>query len=171
MRVFSRRVSLLVLALTLPVSWLANGDESHGAVFAMPQSSAYAEECGSCHTAYAPGFLPARSWQTLMGELSNHFGEDASLDADVRKALTNELVRYASDSPRPSMLMQRINGSIPPQEAPQRISRTGFFHYMHDEVPAHIWKRKKIGSPANCGACHSKANSGRYLEGEVSIPK
>jgi hypothetical protein len=42
---------------------------------------------------------------------------------------------------------------------------------MHDEVPAYIWKRKKIGSLANCIACHTRANEGRYGEREIRIPQ
>ncbi|HPQ24397.1 MAG TPA: cytochrome C, partial [Gammaproteobacteria bacterium] len=41
----------------------------------------YLQECGSCHFAYQPGLLPARSWNNLMGGLENHFGENAELPA------------------------------------------------------------------------------------------
>ena len=47
----------------------------------------YADECGSCHYAYPPGLLPSKSWAKLLDEkaLSNHFGEDATLDKDALK--------------------------------------------------------------------------------------
>ena len=41
----------------------------------------YKEECGSCHMAYPPGLLPARSWTKVMSGLDNHFGDNAELDA------------------------------------------------------------------------------------------
>ena len=37
----------------------------------------YKQECGSCHFAYPPSFLPARSWEKIMKNLSDHFGENA----------------------------------------------------------------------------------------------
>jgi mono/diheme cytochrome c family protein len=42
--------------------------------------AAYAQECASCHTAYPPSMLPARSWQRIMSGLGEHYGSDASLD-------------------------------------------------------------------------------------------
>lgn len=171
MQVSPKRLSILILALILPASWVAQSDSNNDAAFAMPQGGRYVEECGSCHTAYAPGLLPARSWQKMMGELDRHFGEDASLDQSAQAEITASLKSLASDSAGASMLMRRINSAIPANDAPQRISQTGFFNYMHDEVPSHIWRRAKVGSKANCGACHSKANTGRYLESEVRIPK
>ena len=49
----------------------------------------YAQECSACHVAYPAGFLPAASWQRVMGGLSKHYGTDASLDdASVREIST-----------------------------------------------------------------------------------
>jgi hypothetical protein len=161
----------LVLGVGLTGYWLVASSSEGEAAFPMPTGKLYGSECGSCHTAYAPGLLPARSWQKMMAELDKHFGEDASLAEPERQAILAELTRLAADGPQANLLMRRIAGGIPRQEAPQRISTTPFFKYMHDEVPAYIWKRARIGSPANCGACHSKADAGRYFEREVAIPK
>ena len=49
---------------------------------------AYVQECGSCHAAYPPGMLPARSWQRVMGGLDRHYGSDASLDAPTSRVST-----------------------------------------------------------------------------------
>ena len=40
----------------------------------------YTAECTSCHVGFLPGFLPMRSWNKIMGDLENHFGENASLE-------------------------------------------------------------------------------------------
>ena len=48
---------------------------------------AYTQECGSCHVAYPPGMLPARSWQRIVAGLENHYGSDASLEPPVVQAL------------------------------------------------------------------------------------
>ena len=42
-------------------------------------SPTYVKECGSCHFPYQPAFLPARSWQKIMGSLKEHFGENAEV--------------------------------------------------------------------------------------------
>lgn len=166
-----RSVLLLIAVVVLVGAWIAQGQADNEVVFPMPPGPLYVKECGSCHTAYAPGLLPARSWQKLMHELDNHFGEDASLEEPERLAILRWLTDYAADGPNANMLMRRIANSIPRGAAPQRITETPLFKHQHDEVPAHIWKRAKIGSPANCGACHPRANEGRYPEREVRIPR
>jgi len=37
------------------------------------------KECGSCHMAFPPQFLPRRSWQKLVATLADHFWENADL--------------------------------------------------------------------------------------------
>ena len=167
----AKNLAVLALAVLLPGAWISKGLADHEAVFPMPKGEQYMNECGSCHTAYAPGLLPARSWQRLMSGLARHFGEDASLDAATSDRITRSLVELAADSSAANMLMQRINVAIPSGDTPDRIILSGFFKYMHDEVPGYIWSRQVVGSPGNCGACHSKANSGRYPEREIAIPK
>ncbi|PHS79725.1 MAG: hypothetical protein COB59_00085 [Rhodospirillaceae bacterium] len=60
-----------------------------------------ATECSDCHMAYGPDALPSGSWKRMMGNLSNHFGEDASLDEQTRSHIENYLVSntYAGDGP------------------------------------------------------------------------
>ena len=41
----------------------------------------YADNCGSCHTAYSALLLPSGSWKRLMGDLPNHFDAAVELDA------------------------------------------------------------------------------------------
>lgn len=165
-----KNLALLTLGVAGTLFWIAQAPASDDAVFPMPSGRLYAAECGGCHTAYAPGFLPARSWRRMMNELADHFGEDVSLPEPERLAILKDLELLAADNPQASQRMRRIAASIPANAAPQRISETGFFRFMHDEVPNHFWRRKKIGSKANCGACHIRADQGRYGEREVRIP-
>ncbi|MDH5218993.1 MAG: diheme cytochrome c, partial [Gammaproteobacteria bacterium] len=46
---------------------------------AVVTDSLYKEECSACHMAYQPGLLPARSWEKMMDNLADHFGENAEL--------------------------------------------------------------------------------------------
>lgn len=163
-----------LLALVLSVGGMtliiAKAPANDEAIFPMPAGKTYVDECGSCHTAYAPGLLPARSWRKMMGELDRHFGEDASLTEPQLLEITKSLEMLAADGNHANMRMHRINSAIPGNSAPQRISETGYFKFMHDEVRPSIWKRKKIGSLANCIACHPRANEGQYSERDIRIP-
>ena len=134
--------------------------ESIGSSAAPPAK--YQQECAACHIAYPPGFLPAASWQRLMGGLDKHFGTDASLDEPTRRELGNWLSLHAGTYRRVS--------EEPPQD---RVSRSAWFLRKHrdGEVPANVWKRASVGSPSNCAACHAGAAKGNFNEDEVRIPK
>jgi hypothetical protein len=158
-----------LLALLLLANPLAQADGS--AILPMPDSPLYVRECGSCHTAYAPGYLPARSWEKLMAELGHHFGEDASLPDETRQVLSRELQALAMDTPYANPGIAARNGGAWAASLPLRISTSPFFRYMHDEVPESIWGRPQIARKSNCGACHTRAELGRYPEAEIRIPK
>lgn len=51
------------------------------------------DECISCHTLYPPHLLPKKSWITMMDDLENHFGDDASLDAEDVNSIKEYLVK------------------------------------------------------------------------------
>jgi mono/diheme cytochrome c family protein len=121
---------------------------------------AYQSECASCHMAYEPRFLPAASWQRMMNTLDKHYGTDASIDAATAKTISTWLQANAGSSNR--------LGSTPPED---RITRTRWFLHEHDEIPASTLKRPKIGSAANCMACHTGADKGNYDEDSVRIPR
>lgn len=126
-------------------------------------------ECTSCHMAYPPGLLPARSWTKMMGTLDNHFGEDATLDEATKKEVLDYLVRYSSDhtySRRGTKILATIGSTTP-----LRVTETNYFIRKHDEIADNVFKRKAIGSKANCLACHSGAEAGNYDDDGVRIPK
>jgi nitrate/TMAO reductase-like tetraheme cytochrome c subunit len=123
----------------------------------MPKS--YDAECASCHMAYPPGLLSEKSWQNVMGNLSKHFGTDASIDQKDQSEITNWLKKNAATRQKYSEL------------APEnRITKTTWFIRKHDEIRADVWKRPSIKSPANCAACHTNAAEGIFSEKNISIP-
>jgi len=65
-----------------------------------PQQKSYIKECGSCHMAYQPEFLPKNAWKTMMGGLEDHFGVNATLTAEDEKLLSSYLQQNAADSKR-----------------------------------------------------------------------
>lgn len=133
-------------------------------------SPIYKEECGSCHMAYQPGLLPTRSWVKIMTGLEEHFGDNAELDAEALKNITNYLVSNSADNSdyrRSRKIMRSLNSN----DAPIRISETPYIKREHDEIPNKMIKyNKKVNSLANCSACHSKAEQGLYDEHSVNIP-
>ncbi len=112
---------------------------------------AAATECSACHMAYSPQFLPKESWQAIMGNLSDHFGEDASLDPKLTKKIEAYLTLNAAK-------WRKV--SNPP---PLRITELRWFTREHGR-----WARNKaksnpdIGSLSNCQGCHRGAGSGSF---------
>lgn len=154
----SYRTPLLWLTLGLG-STLALAD---GATRLPTDNAKFQQECAACHTPYAPGLLPAASWQRLMSKLGQHYGTDASLDATSTRAIGQWLQANAAS-------YKRVREE-PPQD---RITRSEWFQRKHrpGEVPADVWKRPAVGSPANCGACHVNAAQGEFNEHDVRIPR
>jgi mono/diheme cytochrome c family protein len=164
--------SLLALAgIALGSVVLADDDErgGHRGPDVRPVEFAlYQSECGSCHFAFQPGFLPARSWRALMGGLEDHFGDSAELGAADRQAIEDYLVANAADNAggrRSDKFMQSIGNGTP-----LRITEVRYFRNKHDEVPARLLRHEAIGSFSNCIACHTRADLGSYAEREIRIP-
>jgi len=125
----------------------------------LPPNPVYRAECGSCHVAYPPRLLPPASWQQLMQGLDKHFGSDASLDAKASEEISRYLAANAG------------HREAPPGAEP-RITETRWFHKEHDkEVPAALWKSAAVKSPANCAACHTRAEEGDYSERTPRLPQ
>ncbi len=115
-------------------------------------------ECSACHMAYQPGFLPARSWKTIMSTLDSHFGEDASLSEADRSAIEAYLVANAADAGGRNSWMLRGVGE---NDYILRISEMPWWVREHrGEVSQRAWAR--AGSKANCTACHRGADQGWY---------
>lgn len=133
-------------------------------------NAVYTKECGSCHFAYQPGLLPARSWKKMMGTLDKHFGDNAELDAETQKALTAYLVANSAETSNYKVSVKILN-SIKGDDAPLAISKTAYFTRKHREVPARMVKdNAQVKSFAACGKCHTAADKGSYNEHEVNIP-
>ena len=115
----------------------------------LPPNPVYKAECGSCHVAFPPKLLPAESWARLMARLDRHFGSDASLDAKASEEIGRYLAANAGRRAAPA-------GDEP------RITETRWFRKEHDKVSAARWKDPAVKSPANCVACHARAEEGIY---------
>lgn len=119
------------------------------------------EECGSCHFAFAPSMLPARSWKRMMSDLGNHFGDDASVDKATASRITGYLVANAADTNGGRNSTKLMRG-LPADAAPLRITELPKWKSEHREVADWEWKQKDVGTRANCVACHVDAERGYY---------
>ncbi|MEY6432217.1 diheme cytochrome c [Thioalkalicoccus limnaeus] len=140
-------------------------------------NSFYAEECGSCHMAYQPGLLPARSWNVIMtpAALADHFGDDASLPDESREAIGRYLSANAadfSDKKRSRSFAKAALGEMPdPAGGGPRITENRYFVRKHDEIPLRlVTGNPEVGSFSQCDSCHGRANDGVYNEHDVVIP-
>ena len=126
-----------------------------------PNHAAWRQECGTCHVAYPPQLLPAVSWRAIMNGLDRHFGTDASFDPQQRADILRFLETNAG----------RGRGSTGGKPR-LRITETRWFIHEHsEELPANIWRRPSVKSPANCIACHTAADRGDYSERTLRLPK
>ncbi|MDX8394828.1 MAG: diheme cytochrome c [Mariprofundaceae bacterium] len=134
-------------------------------------NSLYKTECSACHFAYQPGWLPARSWSKMMLNLEDHFGENAELTKRDNDLITAYLVAEAADNRR-NRKSKKILRSIRADAAPLRISTLPYILRKHDEIPHKrlILDNAKVGSAANCIACHTGAEKGQFNEHGVNIP-
>jgi len=130
----------------------------------------YLEECGSCHFPYQPGLLPARSWAKVMGNLDNHFSENAELPAEDGNILLDYLLKNSADNSSYKRSVKIMN-SLRPGDAPLRVSETPYFLKKHDELtPKMVQNNPEVGSFSKCEACHTEAARGSFSEREILIP-
>ena len=150
-----RRLLGVLLGLGLAATAQADGGRQ------MPADvpAAYTQECAACHLAYPPGLLPARSWGRLMGGLDRHYGTDASLDGKALQQINAWLQAHAGTYKR---VVEE-----PPQD---RITRSAWFERKHRKIDAAVWKLPSVKSAANCAACHTGAESGRYDDDNLRLP-
>lgn len=171
------RMSLAIL-FTCICAALVQAEEERGGlrgtksakILGPATNAVYLKECGACHFAFQPQLLPKRSWEKIMASLDAHFGDNAVLDEATRSAILDYLVKNSADTSS-SRLSAKILATIGATEAPLRITDTGYFKRKHREVRAGVFKRKGVGTPANCTACHTTADKGDFDEHKVKIPK
>ena len=130
----------------------------------------YLKECGACHFAYQPGLLSAASWEKIMANLSDHFGENAELPTSEVNSIRNYLLNNAAGRVNTKLSSKMIQGSNAKQPI-MRITETPYFKKEHDEIPARMVKDNlDVRSFSRCDACHTRAADASFNEHEVKIP-
>ena len=109
------------------------------------------KECGECHLAFQPQFLPEPSWGKIMQTLADHFGEDASLKPEIRDKVGSYLIANAD------------NRRVDPNNPPLKITQLFWFRDEHgDGDVKKIYRKLKLKSIVDCVACHRNADRGYY---------
>ncbi len=147
----------LVLAAGLLALQVAYADS--GPMLPRNTPPTYTQECASCHAAYPPGMLPARSWQRVMEGLDQHYGSDASLDKTSVEQLSQWLRANAGTYKRVA--------EEPPQN---RITRSAWFERKHRKVDPAVWQHASVKSASNCAACHTGTEQGIYNDDNLKFP-
>jgi len=117
-------------------------------------------ECGDCHMAFQPGFLPARSWSAMIENLSDHFDEDASISPEKTDSILAYMTANAGDM-QSSGLARKYMRYVRADGVPLRITENPAFLREHDFRQA-VWDRPEVVTKSNCPACHKAANRGYY---------
>lgn len=136
----------------------------------LPHNATWRSECGSCHLAYHPTLLPARSWEALLEQQTDHFGEDLALDPETLAAIRAFLTHNAAET-RLTEPAWKIGASIPVGETPLRITETPYWKRKHQDISEQVWHRPRVGGKANCGACHLDAEQGTFEDAAMRLPK
>ena len=122
------------------------------------ENQLFVKECASCHTLYPPNLLPKKSWELLMSDLENHFGDDASIPEDSNKEILAFLVKNSAENSTMQSSFKFLN-SIKNQDI-ITMTKTTFWEKTHKEIPKEIFENSEVKSKANCKACHSDIEKG-----------
>lgn len=155
-----KTASFILVTLLLSASALSATAQADRLTSPGKAPAAFKAECAGCHVAYPASLMSAGAWQQIMANLDKHYGDNASLDDKTRQAIEAYLVAHAGSG---GMEMAG-KGDLP------RITTSPWFKRKHHEVSQADWRHATVKSPANCGACHTKAGEGSYREREILMP-
>jgi len=131
----------------------------------------YKEKCGSCHFAYQPGLLPARSWKKIMAGVQNHFNENININSEDQKKITEYLIKNSADHSKYNR-SRRIAKSLDKGDVPTQITKISYFIKKHIEVAKLLKKEKmKSLSLSHCKKCHTEAENGSYNKKTINLPQ
>jgi cytochrome c553 len=148
--------------------------------FAPVTDAKYQSECGACHFAYLPGMLPARSWDALLTQSNEHFGEALSLDPASLQQIRNFLTTNAADRSDfigSEIILRRLSD----HSTPLRITNLPAFKGYHFSVLNTLglvhgmYSRRDLPPNAvkavlNCNTCHERAAAGSFAQQEMVVP-
>ena len=149
-------IAFLIFSLSQPKNILTAS--IHKPIDYKMQNPLFVKECASCHILYPPNLLPKKSWEIMMSDLENHFGDDASLDDESNKNILAFLVNNSVETSTTKASFKFLN-SIGDKDI-IALTKTTFWEKKHRDIPKELFLNKDIKSKANCKACHSDVEKG-----------
>lgn len=125
----------------------------------------YAKDCGDCHIPFHPSLRGKAAWAEIMANLSDHFGEDASLSAEETAQIAAYLEANAAEA------FDTRAANVLRGEKPLAITETPFWTRRHAELAPAVFQQKNVGTKSNCEACHADARTGLFMPQAIQIPK
>lgn len=122
------------------------------------QNFLFVKECASCHMAYAPWFLPKKSWEIMMAGLENHFGDDASIDEEDANKILAFLQANSAEHSGTKIAFNILKYAKNDENI--AITQNEYWIKKHRKINEEIFKNEKIKSKANCIACHENIDKG-----------
>ncbi|NQV83129.1 MAG: cytochrome b/b6 domain-containing protein [Rhodospirillales bacterium] len=133
---------------------------------AVQAPAAYTTECGDCHHAHHPSLRTRQAWRALMNGLPDHYGEDASLDAETVRTIR----AYLDANPAGTFdteAAQRV-GRI--ETSSFRMTDVPYWKARHQSIAPSVFRLTAVGSKVNCNGCHKDAASGRFDDVKIHLP-
>lgn len=156
---------IVFVTVVISLTYWVNSKSSTIEIFEV--NSVYLEECGGCHVAYHPSLRTQKTWQSLLSNLSDHYGEDASLDEHGLMNITRYLMKQSAH-----FVDSESAHNIGRQETQtMRITDTSYWKKRHKEINEGLFSSPNVGSKINCNACHSDADSGRFDDVNINLPE
>lgn len=123
------------------------------------QFQQYTDICGRCHFPYQAGLLPGISWEKLMMNSNDHFGQPLNLtEVEIRT-----MMRYLLDNSAGHIndeISSQILKTLDYNPIPIRITKTPFFIKKHNNLE----NNKNI---VQCDNCHKDAMIGSYKKDKL----
>jgi cytochrome b len=132
-------------------------------------NSEFSKECGSCHITYPPYLLPKESWKNMMGNLENHFGDDAYINEESNKNILTFLEQNSAENSTHQAAV-KILQSIKENSSTIAITKTPFWERKHNDIDKDVFANDKIKSKANCKACHIDIENGLIENDLINVP-
>lgn len=169
-------VSLSFLFTSIFIAYLISPKNDNVFLVSKNQKQDYAminedfeSECGSCHITYPPYLLPKKSWEIMMSDLENHFGDDASIDKETNFIISKFLEKRSAENSTKEAAFKILHTLKNTNTI--AISKTPYWEKRHKEIDEKVFLDKKIKSKANCNACHKDIEYGLIENNLIKIPK
>lgn len=132
----------------------------------LAENALWQQECSDCHLAYHPTLLPQRSWQRLLAQQAEHFGEDLFLETEMLAELEHYATTYAAETALTEPAW-KLSTTIPAQQTPIRITATEYWRQQHQNIAVTTWEQV---AKFNCDQCHFDAQQGSFEDSAMRIP-